>query len=160
MHQSASADRRQKGPKTRGFPRARIKSGFASKVTQKARGRGGGSCGAFGVGTSIPLSAPPVRTLMLRHTVLNETHLGRPSHAGTTWCGVHPLGRKTVQPPSARCRLLKPHQLRILRLQSDCHESLRVRSATKVFLAVNGSDTTGNEYVRTRAGRTESEYSQ
>lgn len=50
VHQSASADGREKGLETYGFPRARIKSGFASKETQKARGRGGGSCAVYEIG--------------------------------------------------------------------------------------------------------------
>ena len=76
MHQSASADARQKGLETHGFPMPRIRFGFASKEPQKARGRGGGSCAAFGVAglrspspapaphhPSLPPAAPPVRQL-------------------------------------------------------------------------------------------------
>ena len=49
VHQSASADGRQKDLEIHGLPRPRSKTGFASKETQKACGRGGGSCAVFGV---------------------------------------------------------------------------------------------------------------
>jgi len=49
VHQSASAHGRQKGLEVHGFSRPRIKCGFASQETLKARGRGGGSCALFGV---------------------------------------------------------------------------------------------------------------
>ena len=59
MHQSASAEDHQNGIETRVFLRDRIEFWVASKATEKARGRGGGSCAAFGVaGLRSPSPAP------------------------------------------------------------------------------------------------------